>query len=101
MNIQKAVDFIETGFLEKESDTAVSEYLIKCSRAGEDFIKSKISEQSFVKFLAFVKALTIISAQKSGVGSSLLDSDRLGELTGYTHALIITVLGALVEDEAL
>lgn len=65
-----------------------------------DVILSRIPGEDLVKFLKIVQDAVVSAMVLSGENKILLPAVS-GELSGYTHTIVLTVIGLLIEEEIL
>lgn len=79
------------------------ESLTEFERAAENaknIILGSIDEREFVKLMMMAQKITVSAGLLDGNRQTFL-ADMSGELQGYTHTVVLAVIGALIEDEIL
>ena len=76
------------GELENDAETA------------KNTIISKISEEELVKLMLMIQKCVVTVSAIQG-DSAILLADIQGELQAYTHTVVLSVIGVLIEDEVL
>jgi hypothetical protein len=71
----------------------------RLSSMARDFLLERMEEKDFVRFMLVVQKAVLASMLSEG-DFSLLLADQ-GSLQPYTHTVVLTVIGALIEDEIL
>ena len=92
----------EDAFSKKSADR--EEELIKefrkSFRISKDIILQSIDEVKFTKFMTMVQKTTVAVCALRG-NENLAIADLSGELYGYTHTVVLTIIGALIQEEIL
>lgn len=65
-----------------------------------DVLFSRIPEEDLVKFFKIIQDAIVSAMVLSGNGKILVPAVS-GELVGYTHTVVLTIIGLLVEEEIL
>jgi|SRR5688572_5710203 len=61
----------------------------------------KIPEKTFVEFMEAMQTLTLSAMASNGCGFTLLQAHASGDLEGYTHTVLFSVIGVLINEEIL
>lgn len=108
MNVKEILDFEERAINELLDDeeiekylNEVSEYLNQKAEEGKNIVTSKMSEERFVRLLREVKRAMMTSLLSNDAGALLTFADMAGELTPYTHTIILSTLAILAEEEVI
>ena len=72
----------------------------RLSSMARDFLLERMEEKDFVRFLLVVQNSVLATMAAMG-DFSLLLANETKELQSYTHTVVLTVIGALIEDEIL
>src|SRR5687767_12343116 len=67
---------------------------------AREIIMAKMPEKDYVDFLQTLQKITTFSSAMRGE-FSLTMAMASGELTGYTHSVILATIGALINEEIL
>ena len=83
-----------------ENTKALLGIVSPCADEAQEIITRSVDEALFCKFLKIVQKLGVSVCGAEGQ-TSVLIADMKGDLTAYTHTVILTVIGALIQDEVL
>lgn len=83
-----------------ENITKSTEEFNRLADMAKEFLTERVAEKEFTRFLLFVQK-TVVAVMLSEGESLIVFADQDGSLKGYTHTVILTVIGALIEDEVL
>jgi hypothetical protein len=72
----------------------------KASNDAQKFVLERISEGDFVKLLAAIEKI-VVAEGVAGGETSLLLCEMKNELQAYTHSVVLTAIGLLIQDEIL
>lgn len=108
MNVKEILDFEERTIDGKVTDeeienylNEVGEYLIQKVEEGKNIVTSKMSEERFVRLLREIKRTLMTSLLSNDEGALLTFADMAGELTPYTHTVILSTIAILAEEEVI
>ncbi len=83
-----------------ETTNNLFDELEKDMDVAKDIILAKMSERDLVNFMLMVQKMAVTACMMSG-SKFILQADISGELQGYTHSVVLSVIGALIQDEIL
>ena len=63
-------------------------------------ILASMTEEQFVKLLLMIQKMSVSLGVAEGE-TQVLKADMSGELQGYTHTVVLAVIGELIQDEVL
>lgn len=111
-NLAELIEMVETAKRTDTNDflrhggfdayTEAMEFLEKNSEEAMRIILSKISEKDFVRLMGVVKSFTLSAMLSHGEGPNILMAQMNGrELDGFTHTIVLSVIGLLISEEIL
>lgn len=95
--------FIDKGGIEAndlENITKSAEEFNRLADMAKEFLTERMVEKDFTRFMLLVQK-TVVAVMLDEGESLIVFADQDGSLKGYTHTVILTVIGALIEDEVL
>ena len=67
---------------------------------AQKVLEERITEKELVRYLLGVQKTSVAALMSQGE-MSIFAADADGSLNAYTHTIVLTVIGALIEDEIL
>ena len=67
---------------------------------AQKVLEERITEKELVRYLLGVQKTSVAALMSQGK-MSIFAADADGSLNAYTHTVVLTVIGALIEDEIL
>jgi len=106
MNVQALLKYYENvsmGNIGKDLDEVdqIREYLDKMTDNGKDIVLSKMDENDFVNVIDVIENVVLASMLVEGKAHSLLLEKMSGSLRGFSHTLILSILGILADEEVI
>ena len=68
--------------------------------SAQKVLEERITEKELVRYLLGVQKTSVAALMSQGE-MSIFAADADGSLNAYTHTVVLTVIGALIEDEIL
>ena len=84
--------------LQEEVNLLYSE-IKKDAEVARITVLANMPEERFVKLLAMIQKMSVALGLDNG--TLVAKADISNELQGYTHTVVLAVIGALIEDEVL
>jgi cellobiose-specific phosphotransferase system component IIB len=106
MSIKTVVDSFKKAIDSDDDDSLGTVYELhrdemeQASDEAKKLILEKLSEGDFVKLLAAIEKVVVAECVAGGE-TSLLLCEMKNELQAYTHSVVLTAIGFLVQDEIL
>lgn len=72
----------------------------RLANLAQGVLKERITEKELVRYMLGVQKTSVAALMSSG-DMSIFAADADGSLNAYTHTVVLTVIGALIEDEIL
>lgn len=79
----------------------MTEYAYKMSESGKEIVLSAVKEEDFVKIIDVIENMVLASIMTNGKGKGLLLEKMQGSLQGFSHTMILTILGILADEEVI
>ena len=72
----------------------------RLANLAQGVLEERITEKELVRYLLGVQKTCVAALMSSG-NMSIFAADADNTLTAYTHTVVLTVIGGLIEDEIL
>ena len=94
------IETIEDGEIEAITEPMYNEFS-ECADLAQDILKKSVAEKDLVVLMLAIQKAIVASKNADGGGATLFMADLAGDLQSYTHTVILTTIGVLIQDEIL
>lgn len=108
MNINDLVQFknrlaTNDDFTEEDNEfvNRVGDYMNRMSEEGKKIVLYKLTEAQFVKAINILESTLIGNMTTYNKGFAIMIARQSGELEPFLHTMILSVIGALADEEVI